>query len=169
MKNPIGGGQRLLTSVGALSVFIVLFIGLAAPGYAAEEKICSVTNPNGVQNGPTSPTTFTTTKAYKITYFWTYHWNYGRGVPGGTVGLRSSAGKTYGPWQVNSAPGQGDVPDANWIATPNVDLPAGTYTVIDSDPSTWAQNSSSGGRGFTEIRAIELAPVSLEDLVHDNK
>lgn len=156
MMNPIGRRQRLLTLVGAISVCIVLFIGLAAPGYAAEETIFSLSNPGGVQNGPTSPTTFTTTKAYKITYFWTYHWNDGRGAPEGTLGLRSSDWKTYGPWQVSTTPGQGDVPDANWIASPNVDIPAGKYTVIDSDPSTWAQNPSSGGRGFAEIRATEL-------------
>jgi hypothetical protein len=156
MQNHVGRKQGLLTLVGALSVFIVLCIGLAAPGYAAEETICSVSNPDAVQNGPTSPTTFTTTKAYKITYFWTYHWNNGDGAPGGTVGLRSSDGKIYGPWQVKTTPGQDDVPDANWIASPNVDIPAGTYTVIDSDPSTWAQNSSSGGQGFAEIRGTEL-------------
>lgn len=77
-------------------------------------------------------------EGYKITYFSTYHWNNGNGVPGGgIVGHRSSDGKTYGPWQVNTTPGQGGVPNANWIATGNVDLPAGTFTVIDSDPSTW--------------------------------
>jgi hypothetical protein len=165
MKNPIGNRQRLLTLIGALGVCIVLCIGLAAPGYAAEETLCNTWNTDAVQNGPTSPTTFTTTKAYKITYFSTYHWNSGNGVPaGGTVSLRSSDGKTYGPWEVKTTPGQDDVPNANWIATPNVDIPAGTYTVIDSDPSTWAQNSSSAGQGFAEIRATELGPVSLEDL-----
>jgi choice-of-anchor C domain-containing protein len=43
------------------------------------------------------------------------------------------------------------VPNANWIATPNVVIPAGTYTVIDSDPSTWSQNSGSGGQGFAAV------------------
>ena len=27
----------------------------------------------------------------------------------------------------------------------------GTYTVVDSDPATWSQNSFSGGRGFTRV------------------
>ena len=152
MKNPVRRRQRLLTLVGALGLFIVLFIGIAAPGYSAEETLYNNWNIAAVQNGPTSPTTFTTTKAYKITYFSTYHWNYGSGVPGGTVGLRSSDGMTYGPWQVSTTPGQGGVPNAIWIATPNVLIPPGTYTVIDSDPSTWSQNSGSGGRGFAEIR-----------------
>jgi hypothetical protein len=150
VKNPIGRRQRLLTLVGAL----FLFIGLAAPGYAAEETLFNNWNIAAVQNGPTSPTIFTTTTTHQITYLSTYHWNNGKGVPGGTVGLSSSAGKTYGPWQVTTTPGQGGVPNANWIATPNVVIPPGTYTVIDSDPSTWSQNSGSGGQGFAEIRGL---------------
>jgi hypothetical protein len=34
---------------------------------------------------------------------------------------------------------------------PNVVLPVGTYTIIDSDPATWAQNSASGGMGHIII------------------
>jgi hypothetical protein len=33
-----------------------------------------------------------------------------------------------------------------------VTLPPGAYTVIDSDPPTWAQNSESGGRGFIVVK-----------------
>ena len=162
MKNPSGRRQRLLISVGALSVCIVLFFGLAVPGYAAERTICAVGNAGWVKNGPTSPTTFTTAQTYTITYFMTYHWNYGEGAPGGTVGLSSAGGETYGPWQVITTPGQNGVPDANWIATPNVVIPPGTYTVIDSDPSTWAQNEDSGGQGFAEIRALGPPNVELD-------
>jgi hypothetical protein len=121
---------------------------------AAEEKICYVFNDKGVLNGPIVPTTFTTTKAYKITYFMTYHANDMKGALEGTVSLRSSDGKTYGPWKVNPTPGLEGKPTGYWIATPNVEIPAGTYTVIDSDHSTWSHNTFSGGRGFTEIRAI---------------
>jgi hypothetical protein len=45
-------------------------------------------------------------------------------------------------------------------------LPAGTYTVVDSNPATWAQNSESGGAGHTRIEgypvsgAASAAPVS---------
>jgi hypothetical protein len=27
-------------------------------------------------------------------------------------------------------------------------LPAGTYTVLDSDPATWSQNAETGGQGI---------------------
>lgn len=86
----------------------------------------------------------------------TYHWNNGRGTPaGGTIALRSADGKMFGPWGVSTTPGQGGVPNANWIANPNVVIPAGSYTVIDSDPATWAQNGQSGGRGMLEIKGVE--------------
>ena len=33
-------------------------------------------------------------------------------------------------------------------------LPAGVYTVIDSDPASWAQNAQSDGCGFTRIETL---------------
>src|SRR5438128_8839129 len=33
----------------------------------------------------------------------------------------------------------------------NFTVPAGSYTVIDSSPGTWSQNTFSGGKGFTRI------------------
>jgi hypothetical protein len=47
--------------------------------------------------------------------------------------------------------GQGGVMDAVWIVRPNTTIPAGTYTVIDSDPGSWSENSISGGAGFSHI------------------
>lgn len=47
--------------------------------------------------------------------------------------------------------GQGGVQNAYWAVLPNIEVPAGTYTVIDSDPSTWSYNSQSKGCGFTTI------------------
>jgi len=44
------------------------------------------------------------------------------------------------------------VPNANWTATPNIKLPAGEYTIIDSEPSTWSQNSESGNRGMCTVK-----------------
>jgi len=44
--------------------------------------------------------------------------------------------------------GQGDVPDAYWVVNPNLVISSGTYTVIDSDPDTWAQNSETNGIGM---------------------
>jgi hypothetical protein len=79
----------------------------------------------------------------------TYHWNNGIGTSAiGAIALRSESGEIYGPWQAQGEPGQGGVPNAYWVAYPNASLPAGTYTVIDSDPGTWAQNAASGRAGM---------------------
>jgi hypothetical protein len=72
----------------------------------------------------------------------------------GSISLRDSAGNTYGPWQAYGEPGMGGVPDAYWVVEPDVVLPPGTYEVVDSDPSTWSQNSDTGGRGVTWVYAM---------------
>ena len=40
---------------------------------------------------------------------------------------------------------------------PNVVIPAGTYTIVDSSPSTWAQNGESGGRGHASVEGRAVA------------
>ena len=105
----------------------------------------------GVYNNPTRPTTFIVNQPHVITLIQNYHWNNARGSTPGTIALRDQSGRTYGPWQAKGSPGQGGVPNAYWTVYPNITLPAGTYTVIDSEPSTWAQNSGSNGAGFTRV------------------
>lgn len=106
----------------------------------------------GVYNQPTSPTTFTLTESFVITKVMTYHWNNATGTTiTGTHSFKDANGKIYGPFQTTGSLGQGGVPNAYWNSTPNVTLPAGTYTIIDSDDSTWAQNSGSGGKGQSII------------------
>ncbi|HNQ16198.1 MAG TPA: tetratricopeptide repeat protein, partial [Pyrinomonadaceae bacterium] len=118
-----------------------------------EETVLNNGNVYGVSNGPTSPTRFTTNRPFVVTYIQTYHWNNGRGTSRpGTIALKASNGTTYGPYQARGTPGQGGVPNANWEIKPNVTIPAGTYTIIDSDPGTWSQNSQSGGRGFAVLK-----------------
>jgi len=109
-------------------------------------------NTGGVYNKPTQQTTFSISQPRTITRIVTYHWNDGRGTSQtGSIALRNASGEKWGPWGTRGTPGQGGVPNAYWNATPNVRLPAGTYTVIDSDPATWAQNSESKGAGHTRI------------------
>jgi hypothetical protein len=115
-------------------------------------EILNTMNINAVYNGPTRSTTFVTDRPVLVTHILTYHWNNARGKAPGTIGLRSESGKMYGPWGAKGSPGQGGVPDANWEVFPNVAIPVGTYTVIDSDPATWAQNSASGGRGMCFVK-----------------
>ncbi len=122
----------------------------------------------GVYNGPTAPTVFTISSPHLVTYICTYHWNNAQGAAPGTIALQHSDGTVYGPWQVSTRPGQGGVPNAYWEVTPNIVIPAGTYTVIDSDPATWAQNQESGGRGMGEVRATPYFEVAGDsaDNVH---
>lgn len=104
-----------------------------------------------VYNGGTSPT-FEVQSATTITKIQTYHWNDATGHSStGTISLKADDGTVYGPWATVGAEGQGGVPNAYWIANPNVTIPAGRYTVIDSDPSTWSQNDDSGGVGFVIV------------------
>lgn len=82
----------------------------------------------------------------------TYHWNYGDGVTPGTIALQGSDGSYYGPYQASGEDGMGGVPNANWVIFVNIPIVQQvTYTVINSDPETWAQNSETGGVGIAII------------------
>lgn len=107
---------------------------------AAVEELYTITSVGVAENGASKPTVFTIDESWMVTEIKTYHWNNGMGVPPGTISLKSSDGITYGPWQAIGLPGQGDVSNAYWVVNPQVVIPAGTYTVIDSDPATWAKN-----------------------------
>jgi hypothetical protein len=111
------------------------------------QEMFSVGNTGGVANGA-SPATFVIDQPWLITEIHTYHWNNAQGATPGTIGLRSADGTLYGPWQATGRDGQGGVPNAYWVIQPNYVIPAGEYTVIDSDPSTWAQNGGTGGVGM---------------------
>lgn len=117
-----------------------------------EPAVVSTTmNILAVYNGATAPATFSFDRPHLITQISDYHWNDAQGVTPGTIGFKDSSGKQYGPWQASGAQGQGGVPNAYWVVFPNIVVPAGTYTIIDSDPSTWSQNSESGGRGMSDV------------------
>lgn len=108
-------------------------------------------NSAGVVDQARSPTTFTLSAAKVITTIQTYHWNSGRGKAPGTIKLVSSRGQSFGPWQASGSDGQGGVKNAFWTVTPSVSVPAGTYTVVDSNPPSWSNNSESGFRGFAKV------------------
>lgn len=102
-----------------------------------------------VYNQPTAPTVFQIDEPTFITRIQNYHWNFFQGKTPGTIALTDQDGTTWGPWQAYGSCGQGGVLNAYWSAHPMLTLPPGTYTVIDSDPATWAQNAGSSGQGFT--------------------
>ena len=124
----------------------------AAPDKQVQREVQQLfNNSNGsaVANRPPKAMMFRVDMPTHVTTITTYHWNNGRGTQAaGTIAVRSGTGEVYGPWQATGRPGQGGIPNAYWIANPEVTLPAGTYTVIDSSPATWAHNAVSGGAGM---------------------
>lgn len=119
-------------------------------------------NIGGVYNNPSKPTVLSISTPHVITLIQNYHWNNSRGSQPGTIALRGVNGAMYGPWRTSGLPGQGGVRNASWICYPNITIPAGAYTVIDSEPSTWAHNSQSGGRGFTRVDGYPVIASSSE-------
>lgn len=116
------------------------------------EEIFTNTNVYSVFNGGTSPK-FSILEPTMIAMVKTYHWNDARGKAPGTIGLKDKNGKSYGQWKASSEPGQGGVESAYWKVSPNIELPAGIYTITDSDSSTWAQNKESKGEGMAWVFA----------------
>lgn len=111
-------------------------------------------NPNSVQSDPTAPTTFIVTETRHITHIDTYHYLIGN-TPAGTIALRHSDNTLYGPWQVLGLYGGGII-NGLWVCYPDVDIKPGTYTVVDSSPSTWSMNGASGNQGFAHVEALAL-------------
>ena len=149
--------RRCLTIVTAsLMCAVIALSGLSLRTALAQqsEKIFDNGNIYAVKNRPTRTTVLVFDTPTRITQIKTYHWNNGRGAPAGTIALQSSSGETFGPWRTVGLPGQGGVRSAYWVALPDVSLPAGEYTVIDSAPSTWAHNAATSGAGMVEVEGF---------------
>lgn len=131
---------------------LMLAATLPAPVGAAGGDLFNNTNGFGVLNAPTRATTFTLAAPARITELVTYHWNNGLGARPGAIGLRASSGQTYGPYPAHGTSGQNNAPNVNWIADMSVSVPAGAYTVLDSDPATWSRNLASHDQGFAIVR-----------------
>jgi hypothetical protein len=101
---------------------------------------------------PSSPTEFSIKeKPLKITNIYTRHRGW-KGIPppGAVIKLRNSAGKDLGSWRVTSG-------NEEWVCSPNIQLPVGTYRVIDPDPATWSQNVASEHKGMTRVEGCPTA------------
>ncbi len=147
-----------------ISIFLILAAFIVTPsGFGqcyglpspdeGEERIFAQSACAEVSNDPPNPTVFTIAEPRTITKMGTYHWNDASGESPGTIGLKDEQGKTYGPWQADGESGQGGVPNAYWIVhlSPELDLPAGTYTIIDSSPSTWSYSYESNDCGLASV------------------
>ncbi len=156
----------------AISVWLTLALAVlvisasAYPASAQPTELFNNTNIFGVINGPGQPTTFTLSASATISEVATYHWNFGFGAAPGSISLRNQSGQVFGPFAARGTAGQGGAPNVNWIAAVNVTVPAGTYTVLDSDPNTWSHNPQSLSRGFTIVRG-SLINVQAAELFNN--
>ncbi|MDF3001839.1 MAG: hypothetical protein K0Q48_1958, partial [Bacillota bacterium] len=122
---------------------------------ADETTVFTNENIGGVGNGPSADTVFTIGEDTLISSIQNYHWNYGQGSsPVGEISLRDLDGRIFGPWQAQGLAGYMGVHNAYWVVSPQIVLPAGTYTIVDSDPATWSQNGESGYQGFTHVKTV---------------
>jgi uncharacterized repeat protein (TIGR02059 family) len=119
---------------------------------------------NQAVSGPPAPATFTLYTDSLITSISTYHWNGGTGPNTDvTLSLKNSSGVTYGPWQTVTVNGMDNKPVFR-EAAPNIIVPAGVYTVVDSEPSTWSFNDGSGSQGFATIKTSDFTKINNKTL-----
>ncbi len=108
-------------------------------------EIVSTYNILGVVCGNPGTTLITIPQDAYITEIGTYHWCDG-GQPAGTHALYNlNTSRMYGPFP-------GTIDFRFWISHPNTYVPAGSYEVIDSEPSTWSHTHNGG---FVRIMGIE--------------
>jgi hypothetical protein len=152
-KRPVGAESRANRRKPALRwVPMALLLAVMAGPAHAQTAVFDNFNIYAVSNGPTAPTTFTLAGTTQIAQLITYHWNNGLGAQPGTISLVTPGGLRFGPYLASGVPGQNNVQNAAWVANiVGLVLPAGTYTVVDSQPWTWAQNVQSGYRGFARV------------------
>ena len=100
----------------------------------------SNSNTGPVKVGATAPTTFAVVSgSVRVVEVVTYHYVEPKGLAStGDVTITGAGGKLYGLWTTYGMTGQDGVRNASWIATTDVVLPPGTYTITDSAPSTWS-------------------------------
>jgi hypothetical protein len=109
-------------------------------------------NRDGVARGPRRATVVDLKTPALISRIRTCHRNDGHDtVAAGTIALRAADGRTFGPWAATGLPGRGEAPDADWECFPDVGVPAGRYTVVDSDRASWAWNDRTGGAGIANV------------------
>lgn len=110
-------------------------------------EIFKIGSDAAVSNGGKNATVTLDNDTY-ASELWTYHWNDKNGAPAGTIQMLSEDGTVYGPWQATS------INTYYWKTTPQTTIPSGNYTIIDSDPATWSQNTETKGEGMTWMLGI---------------
>lgn len=108
------------------------------------------------QTSGATPSSFELLEDTYISEIWTYHDN---GGLGSTVPVRitliDALGNSFGPFATIGTDSMNEWDDTElntrWVAFPDQFLPAGIYTVCDSDPGTWSTNSALSGQGMINV------------------
>ncbi|HAU29913.1 MAG TPA: hypothetical protein DCW68_07405 [Rhodospirillaceae bacterium] len=140
--------KNVILTIGSVSATWTVTTTADTP--PASTLIAQIWSTSAVGGGGTSPS-FTITKAWTVTGLYSYHWNGCSGSTPGTVSIQHSNGTTYGPFQTTGVGTWGCSPNIYWQAETNVVIPAGTWTFIDSNPSTWSTNASLSYKGMCQI------------------
>ncbi len=142
---------RILSFLPILSVLWALGSSVAAQTNEVKNLFINE-NPNAVQNNPGRKPVFTLSEPKHVSLIRTYHYNNGRGSQPGEISIVDSQGRLLGVWKAAITSRY------YWTVTPNAVFPAGTYTIVDSDPATWAHNSATGGAGFALVNGSDVHP-----------
>jgi hypothetical protein len=123
--------------------------GLIGNSYPNVNTIYSNVNYSGFSSygdPPPNPTQFTLLESTVLTLIEVPHVN-NNGTPPGTVSFQHTDLTIYGPYQLLNA--------FFWYIDLSIEqlvLPAGTYTVIDSNPECWSHNAISGDCGMINLQ-----------------
>lgn len=123
------------------------------------QRSATLTTSGSVQNGPTRPSVFRVPEPMLLVSIMTYQLNNGRGAAPGSIAVQHDTGVLLGPWPASGSDGQSGVPNAYWHVKPGVILQPGRYTVIDSNPETWATNSEVKGRGVFKAKLQKVVQI----------
>lgn len=128
-------------------------------------RLCDNWTKGKVSRNPHEPTTFTLSTRQFIARIVNYHWSPAELLEPGKIRIKRSDGVVFGPWQAIGKPGRDGTANAHWECYPRVTLQPGTYTVLDSEPSTWAWNEASGNSGFSLVEGRQTPAVLFSKLL----
>ena len=154
--------QALLAGFGMALIAASYILHVAGTPQTSGREIVLFDNGNdrAVFDNPPKPAEFEIAKAHFITSVYTYHWNGGNAALPGNIGLRHADGRMFGPWDANA---NGGGRQRDWLCRPEIVIPPGRYTIVDSEPATWSWNPTpangvgSGDMGISRVKGIPVA------------
>jgi hypothetical protein len=131
------------------------------PTKAPQQGIENI-NSEAVINGATKASAFKFPTPVVIISLYNYHWNDGKGDTPGNIEIQNAnTGDLYGPYTAKGLPTSDGKQNVFWSIEPGITIPAGTYWIKDSNPSTWSQNAQTGGAGMTHIVYQQTSSTSF--------